>query len=213
MEEKRIPALILNILFNLVDEMMGHASLVMLLRQAGLEQYVDSPPPLDESPSITVPEYSCLLAHIYEIFGARGSKPLFLRGGRIAAAELRKHHPTRFAVAGTALKLLPTPKRMQIVLDQLCKEGEEAYGTPHHLEEEDDHFDLVMSSCPYCAEISKQAIATGRPVTRAVCHIPAAVIGEMVQWATGDPHLVEEVECMALGAPACRFRVVKAAAP
>ncbi len=213
MEEKRIPALILHILFNQVDEMMGHASLVMLLKQAALEQYIGAPPPLDESPSITVPEYSRLLAHIYEIFGARGSKPLFLRGGKIAAAELRKHHPTRFAVAGTALKLLPAPKRMQIVLDQLCKEGEESYGTPHHLEEGDDHFDLVMPSCPYCAEIIKQATATGRPVTKAVCHIPAAVIGEMVQWITGEPHPVEEVECTALGAPACRFRVSKAATP
>lgn len=213
MDEKRIPALILHILFNLVDEMMGHHSLVMLLRQAGLEQYNNAPPPLDESPSITVPEYSRLLAHIYEIFGARGAKPLFLRGGRIAAAELRKHHPTRFAVAGTALKLLPTVKRMQIVLDQLCKEGEEVYGTPHHLEEKDSHFDLVMNSCPYCAEIIGQAVATGRPVIRPVCHIPVAVIDEMMQWATGDPHSVEEVECIALGAEACRFRVSKGATP
>lgn len=211
MDEKRIPALILHIMFNQVDEMMGHRSLVMLLRQASLEQYIDAPPPLDESPSITIPEYSRLLAHIYEIFGARGARPLFRRGGRMAATELRKHHPTRFAVAGTALKLLSTRKRMQIVLDQLCKEGEDIYGTPHRLEEKDDAFDLIMESCPYCAEIIKQVTATGRPIIRPVCHIPAAVIGEMMQWATGEPHSVEEVECMALGAPACRFRVSKAA--
>jgi predicted hydrocarbon binding protein len=213
MDENRIPALILNILFNQVDEMMGHGSLVMLLRQAGLEHYVDAPPPLDESPSITVPKYSRLLAHIYEIFGPRGSKALFRRGGRMAAVELRKHHPTRFAVAGTALKLLPVHTRMQIVLDQLCKEGEDIYGTPHHLEETNDAFDLVMESCPYCAEIIKQSTATGQPVIRAVCQIPAAVIDEMVQWITGEPHPVEEVECIALGASACRFRVDKTAAP
>ncbi|MCD6552509.1 MAG: hypothetical protein DRI52_05435 [Chloroflexi bacterium] len=211
MDEKRIPALILRILFDQVDEMMGHHSLVMLLRQAGLEQYVDALPPLDESPSVTVPEYSRLLAHIYAIFGARGAKPLFRRGGKMAAAELRKHHPTRFAMAGTALKLLPTHKRMQIVLDQLCKEGEEIYGTPHRLEEKDGAFELIMESCPYCTEIIKQTATTGQPIIRPVCHIPAAVIGEMMQWATGEPHSVEEVECMALGAPACRFRVSKAA--
>ncbi len=213
MEEKRIPALILHILFNLVDEMMGHHSLVMLLRQAGLEQYINNPPPLDESPSITVPEYSRLLAHIYEIFGPRGSKPLFSRGGRMAAAELRQHHPTRFTVAGTALKLLPTHKRMQLVLEQLCKEGEAVYGTPHLLEENDSYFDLVMPVCPYCAEIATRANATKQPVIRPVCHIPAAVIGEMMQWATGENHPVQEVECIALGARACRFRVSKEAAP
>ncbi|MDY7041745.1 MAG: 4-vinyl reductase [Chloroflexota bacterium] len=211
MSENRIPALILNILFSQVDEMMGHQSLVMLLRQAGLEQYSNAAPPLDESPSITVEEYSRLLAYIYEIFGPRGSKPLFRRGGRMAAAELRKHHPTRFAVAGTALKLLPGQKRMQIVLDQLCKEGEDIYGTPHRLEEKDDAFELIMEACPYCAGIIKQTAITRQPIIRPVCHIPTALIGEMVEWATGAPHLVGETECMALGALVCRFRVDKAA--
>ena len=79
MEENRIPSLLLNILFAQVDEMMGRRSLIMLLRQAGLAEYVDNVPPMDDSPSITVEQYSGLLANIYEIFGARGARPIFLR--------------------------------------------------------------------------------------------------------------------------------------
>ena len=52
MEEKRIPSLLLNILLTQVDEMMGRRSLIMLLRQAGLAEYVDNVPPMDDTPSI-----------------------------------------------------------------------------------------------------------------------------------------------------------------
>jgi predicted hydrocarbon binding protein len=209
MEEKRIPSLLLNILFAQVDEMMGRRSLIMLLRQAGLSSYVDNSPPMDDSPSITVAEYSALLANIYEIFGARGARPIFLRGGRLGAAELRRQRPAQFAVSGMALKLLPTAKRMQIVLDKLADQGEEMYGASHHLEEESDAFYLSIGDCPYCAEITRRYTAQNKPITRPVCHIPAAIVDEMMEWATDQKHLVEEVACIAMGDPACRFRVSK----
>jgi predicted hydrocarbon binding protein len=209
MEENRIPSLLLNILFTQVDEMMGRRSLIMLLRQAGLAEYVDNVPPMDDSPSITVEQYSGLLANIYEIFGARGARPIFLRGGRLGAAEIRRQRPAQFAVAGTALKLLPASRRMKLVLDRLAEQGEELYGTPHHLHEEENAFFIDMPGCPYCAEIARRRMEENRLVTRPVCHIPVAAVAEMMEWAMGQKHLVEEVACIAVGDPECRFRISK----
>jgi predicted hydrocarbon binding protein len=209
MEEKRIPSLLLNILFTQVDEMMGRRSLIMLLRQAGLGAYIDNIPPMDDSPSITVDEYSGLLANIYDIFGARGARPIFLRGGRLGAAELRRQRPAQFAVGGMALRLLPTAKRMQIVLDKLSDQGEEMYGSSYHLAEQDDAFILEIGACAYCAEINRRSRTQNMPVTKPVCHIPAAIIDEMMEWATDQKHLVEETACIAMGDPVCRFRVSK----
>ncbi|MEJ2209312.1 MAG: methanogen output domain 1-containing protein [Anaerolineae bacterium] len=209
MDEKRIPAMLLNILFTQVDEMMGRRSLIMLLRQAGLGEYVDNLPPMDESPSVTVAQYSQLLSNIYDIFGARGARPIMLRGGRLGAAELRRQRPAQFAVAGTALKLLSPTRRMRIVLEKLTEQGEDLYGTPHHLHEEDDAFLVEMSNCPYCSEITRRAAAANKPVGKPVCHIPLAVIDEMVEWVTGQKHLVEEISCIAVGDDTCRFRVAR----
>lgn len=209
MDEKRIPSLLLNILFAQVEDMMGRRSLIMLLRQAGLAEYIDSVPPMDDTPCITVEQYSNLLANIYDIFGARGARPIFLRGGRLGATEMRRQRPAQFAVAGTALKLLPSGKRMQLVLDRLAEQGEELYGTPHHLFEEENAFVVEMPDCPYCAEINRRHMAQSRPITKPVCHIPGAVISEMMEWAMGQKHLVEEVSCIALGDPTCRFRISK----
>jgi predicted hydrocarbon binding protein len=201
--------MLLNILLTQVEDMMGRRSLIMLLRQVGLADYVDDLPPMDDSPSITVDQYSSLLANIYDIFGARGARPIFLRGGRLGAEELRRQRPAQFALAGTALKLLREPKRMERVLKQLAEQGEEMYGADYYLKEEDDAFFLEIGGCAYCAEITRRSQAENKPVTKPVCHIPAAIVEEMMEWATGHKHLVEEVACIAQGAPACRFRVAK----
>ncbi|MGD2205841.1 MAG: 4-vinyl reductase [Anaerolineae bacterium] len=209
MAEKRIPSMLLSILFTQVDDMMGRRSLIMLLRQAGLLEYVDNVPPMDDSPSITVEEYSTLLANIYEIFGARGARPIFLRGGRLGAVELRRQRPAQFAVSGMALKLLPTAKRMQLVLDKLVEQGEDMYGASYRLEEKDDAFFLSIADCPYCAEITRRHTEQNKPISKPVCYIPASIVSEMMEWATDQKHLVEEVACIAMGDPACRFRVSK----
>jgi predicted hydrocarbon binding protein len=209
-EEKRIPSLLLSILFAQVEEMMGRRSLILLLRQADLAEYLDAPPPIDETPSITVEQYSKLLSKIYDVFGARGARPIFLRGGRLGAAEIRRQRPAQFAVAGTALKLLPVARRMQIVLDKLVEQGEDLYGTPHLLQEEENAYIIEMPDCPYCAEIARSRAGEGSvPITQPVCHIPVAAVTEMMEWATGQRHLVEEVACIAQGDLSCRFRISK----
>jgi bacteriochlorophyll 4-vinyl reductase len=209
MQEKRIPSLLLNILFRQVDEAMGRRSLIMLLRQAKLGEYVDRLPPENETPSITVAEYSRLLANIYDVFGARAASSILVESGRLGAAEIRRQRPAQLAVTGTALKFLPAATRMRLVLERLAEQSEELYGTPHRLHEEDAAFVVEMEDCPYCAEIARRGQVEGKVSARPVCHIPASTFEETLEWATGQKHLVEETACIAMGDPACRFRMAK----
>lgn len=209
MEERRIPSLLLHVVFQQVRDLMGEKSLAMLLRQGGLSTYIENPPPADESPSISIRAYSTLLAGIYELFGPRGSRPIFLQGGRQGGREIRRLHPARYTLAGAALKFLPEHKRMALILEKVEEEGVELYGNPHHLREEEDAFYMEISDCPYCAEIARRAQEGLLAVTRPVCLIPAAVMQEMVEWGTGNRHPVREVACIALGDPACVFQIAK----
>ena len=209
MEERRIPNLLLHVVFQQVSDLMGANSLAMLLRQCGLSEYVDNPPPADESPSVTIQAYSSLLAGVYELFGPRGSRPIFLQGGRQGGQEIRRLHPTRYALAGTALKLLPENKRIELILQKVEEEGVELYGNPHHLREEEDAFYMEISDCPYCAEIASRAREGRLTVSRPCCLIPVAVYQEMIEWGTGNRHPVKETACIALGDPACVFQIAK----
>jgi len=209
MDERRIPSLLLHVVFQQVRDLMGDSALAMLLRQSGLAEYIDSPPPADESPAVSVRAYSGLLAGIYDLFGPRGSRPIFLQGGRRGGQHIRKLHPARYTLAGAALKLLPENKRMGMILEKVEEEGVELYGNPHHLREEEDAFYMEIADCPYCAEIARRARESGQAVARPVCLIPAAVMQEMVEWGTGNQHPVEEVACIAMGDPTCLFKIAK----
>ena len=209
MEEKRIPSFLLNLLLTQVNEMLGRRSLLMLLRQAGLAGYIDNMPLRDGSPSITVGQYSRLLASIYDTFGARDARFILLNGGHLAAVEIRRQHPARYALARTALKVLAADTRMRLVLEKLAEYSEDLYGTPHFLDENEDAFVAELPACPHCAELSQRTVSTNQPADKPVCHIPLAIIDEMVEWMTGERHLVEEVACIAMGDPACRFRVAR----
>jgi hypothetical protein len=208
-EEKRLPSIWLDILLSRVEALMGRRSLIMLLRQAGLSDYIDHPPVMDDTPSITISQYSRLLASIYDTFGAQSAHSIFLQSGQLGAAQSRKQSGPRLAITGTALRFRSGPKRMQIVLDRLAEQGTETYGVPHHVEEGEDAFHFEIAQCPYCGEISRRSKLRSSPIRKPVCHIPAAMLDEMVEWATGQRHLVEEVACMAQGAAACRFRIGK----
>jgi hypothetical protein len=209
MAEKLVPGALVNVLFGQVEEMMGRRSLRLLLRQAGLVDYVGSMYPLDDRPCLTANEYSTLLANIYDIFGAQAARPILLRGGWLTAAELRRHRSARSAMVDTALRFLPGPKRMEVVLERLAEQSTVMYGAEYRLREEEDAFYLEISDCPHCAEIAKRNREQNRPLAKPVCHIPTATIDEMMEWATGERHLVEEEACIAQGAPACRLRIGK----
>lgn len=209
MQEKHIPSLLLNVMFSQVTEQMGHRSLTLLLRRAGLPQYIHRAPLLDATPAITVQEYSQLLADMYDMFGAQSAQFLFLQSGRLAADELRRQQPARVQVAGTALRLLPVSRRMQIILDQLADLDEEMYGVAYHTLEESTAFYLEIEDCIYCAEIARRSHEQGQPAGKPVCHLPIGILAETIEWATGQRHLVEEISCIAQGADSCRFRISK----
>jgi hypothetical protein len=201
--ETRIPALLLNTLLAEVGQTMGRRSLIALLRRADLEVYVDYPPPADDTPSMTVAEWSTLVAEIYEVFGPKVTQMILWHAGTTAAAAFRGRSLAA-QVGGTAMRLLPAERRLRLALERLAARGEALFGTAHQLREGPDAFYLVVTDCPHCA-----AIPPEQHLRRPVCHLVAAAVADTVEWATGEKHLVEEVSCIAQGDHECRFRVAR----
>jgi len=210
MEEKRIPARVLRILVDQVKELMGERALRLLFAQAGLPRYDETHlPPMDDSPTVTLSEYSRVLYTIRKVFGEKGARALMLKGGRAAFEELRRENPTRYAVVGAALKVLPEVKRIHLALRRLLEEAQSFYGNRYELIEQQDAFIVDIHECPYCAVEQRQVAAGKALVERPICHIPVGAYSSLVQWVSGKTHRVEEITCMAMGAPTCRIRIEK----
>jgi predicted hydrocarbon binding protein len=189
------------------EEVVGKRGLGAVLRDAGLEQFVDNYPP-DETKvisNLTFGDYSNLSAELLTFFG-RAGKGMLRRIGRLSARHGIKRQGAVFGLA-TALssKVLPIPMQLKIGLTNMqngfIKLSQEVGEEVHlRLEDRGDRFAYIDEDCSQCA--GKQADAH-------ICLIRTGTIQEALHWLTGREFDVQEVECRAMGAPACVWEILK----
>jgi len=191
------------------EEVVGKQGLSIILRENGLERFIDNYPPehLRISKDINCGDYAKLCTGLLKFYG-RAGKSVVIRIGRISSKLAIEKQGSLFNVAArTAMKLLPLETQIKTGLDnmqdgfrKLYKEG----GSEIHLNLEDrgDRWAYVAESCPLCA---------GKEADSHICWSWIGTLKESLMWLTGKDLEVEEVECRAMGAPACVWEVHKTA--
>ncbi len=183
-----------------IGEVMGERGLNVVLRQAGLERYVDELPPNNLEQGVATAEYATLNQEVQEFYG-RAGKGMLQRIGRASFRYGVEEQATLMGVAGTALKLMPQKTRIKFILTQMAKSlmdvNEDTY---IEVQETPEGLVLADFTCGVCCR---------RKAERPICYLYVGSISEAVKWATGRDYKVREIECRAMGAQACRFLVVE----
>lgn len=200
MEEHRIPGSLALIIFRSVEEHIGKNGLNMFLKRAGLEQYIDEPPPNDETPTIEMSKFKQAIQLVIELFGEKAGKPLLLRWGRLTFEYALKERPTLFGLAGLVTKFMSEEGKTRFILKRVLKESENLYDVPHILTEDDDNFNIEIQDCFYCGDLHSE---------NCICWPPVGFWIAMMEWITGKEYDVKEVECRAQGAESCKFVIPK----
>ncbi len=189
------------------EEVVGKQGLHVLLREHKLERFIDNYPPelLKISRTITLGEYAQLCAGLLTFFG-RAGKSMVIRSGRIASKyAIEKQSGVYNVAAKTAAKLMPSGMQVKLVLDSIANGYNKLYtenGQELHFSVEDrgDNWAFISVECPLCA---------GKAAEQPMCWGRIGTLKESLLWLTGKDFNVEEVECRALGAPACVWEVSK----
>ncbi|MDY7078257.1 MAG: 4-vinyl reductase [Chloroflexota bacterium] len=183
-----------------IGEVMGERGLNVVLRQAGLERYIDELPPDDLGQDVATTEYATLNQAVEEFYG-RAGKGMLRRIGRTLFNYGVEEQATLMGVAGTALKLMPQKTRVKFILTQMAKSlmdvNDETY---IEVRETSEGFILADFTCGVCC---------CREAEHPICHLYIGSISEAVKWATGQDYGVREIECRAMGAEECQFLVVE----
>lgn len=189
------------------EEVVGRRGLEIVLRDAGLERFIDSYPP-DETRAVsglTFGDYANLSAGLLVFFG-RASKGMLRRVGRLSAQQGIRQQGAVFGLA-TALssKLLPIPMQIKIGLTNMqngFRKLSQEVGEEIRLDLEDrgDRFAYIDADCSQCA---------GKEADTPICLIRTGTLAEALHWLTGREFDVQEVECRAMGAPACVWEISK----
>jgi predicted hydrocarbon binding protein len=105
-----------------------------------------------------------------------------------------------------AARLVPETKKIRLVLEKAEEKHNEMYrneeGEPTaRLVEEEDYFLYTIKD-----HWKSEGVNSEKPV----CNLYLGFFRYAVEWITGHPHEVEEVECRALGHPVDMYRIAKA---
>jgi predicted hydrocarbon binding protein len=189
------------------EEVVGKRGLSIVMRDAGLERLIDNYPPneLKLSGDVTFRDYTALNAGLFSFFG-RAGKSMVLRIGRLSSQRAIEQQGALFNVAATvASKVLPLPTQLKMGLENMQDGFHKLYQPTGRdvrlrLEDRGDRLAYVAIDCPCCA--GKQADAP-------MCWLWVGVLQESIHWLTGRDFEVQEVECRAMGAPACVWEISK----
>jgi len=187
------------------EEVVGKQGLHVLLRDRRLDRFIDNYPPelLKISGTITLGDYAELCTGLLTFFG-RAGKSVVIRSGRLTTKyAIEKQSAVYNVAARAAAKLLPSGMQVKMVLDSMANGYNKLYaenGEELHFRVEDrgNRWGFVSVECPHCA---------GKSADQAMCWGRIGALKEGVSWLTGKEFDVEEVECRALGAPACVWEI------
>ncbi len=181
-----------------IGEVMGERGLKVVLRQVGMERYVDELPPNDLEQGVSTTEYAALNQAVEEFYG-RAGKGMLKRIGRASFRYGVEEQTALMGVAGAALKLMPQKTRIKFILTQTAKSLMDVNNETYiEVQETPEGFIFADFTCGVCC---------GRKAEHPICHLYIGSISEAVKWATGHDYEVREIECRAMGAEACRFLV------
>jgi bacteriochlorophyll 4-vinyl reductase len=198
---KRIPSWLWRIVLQCTTDHIGEKGTTVVLRRCGLEEAIGSDPEDDETPSITVKEFSHYIKALFDIFGEEGAKPILLRSGKIGFISAYERMPAPIKAARTLVRVLPEKKRLIMVIREFSKAFDETMGTAGNVRTEGEKIVVEIPDCPYCKGITTETPA---------CYVEIGLLFQLIETAVGTGYTVRETHCMAAGDDVCRFVIEKA---
>ncbi len=171
-------------------------------RLAGLDRYLETPPPDDNRLTTRGEDFAALMNGIFTMYGEPASRGIFRRWGR-HFATVSVNHRMSAHVLKPMLRLLPLQRRVHTVLNALMNEANTARGENlHSVKVIPTAYLFTVRDCLYCHSLHP---------SETVCYAIIGIIEGVLQWGTGREFAVRETQCQARGAGACVFEILKQA--
>ncbi|MFQ5435487.1 MAG: V4R domain-containing protein [Anaerolineae bacterium] len=189
------------ILLHSMEEVMGRNGLNALLNLTNMRQLIQEIPPDNLERAFDFAYITNLNRGLDEIYGPRGGRGLALRGGRAIFSRGLKQFGALAGVGDLAFKVLPLSTKLKIGVPAVARIFTQFSDQTSRVKEFDDHFLYYIDRCSMCWE---------RHTDRPICFIAVGILQEALRWVSGGLEFrVEEIECIAMGAEACLFKIDK----
>ncbi len=189
-----------------LESVIGSNGLKSILNYGHIEQYIDHLPPDNDDLEIPMEDLHCLYVSLLEVFGQKGARSLQLRIGREFIRIGVTKRPTIAKALKLSTRLLPEKTRIKLALEKFAEEYERRQPSPLYsprleVKEQEDCFLLIDKD-----NFESNGVTSDQPM----CATCVGRLQYLIEWITGHPHKVEEIQCRSMGDPVDIFRVSKA---
>lgn len=183
-----------------VEDVVGKSAMDGLLRQAQLVQYINNYPPATGDHGGHLQKYVSQLNRVlFDIYGARGSRAILQRVGRVQAFAMMEQDAHVTAAVKMAFKLAPQRLKTKLLLDKAAQEIGLRMNTSPKVHEEGGCYYYDDPACPYCIDWQHDT---------AVCYTVTGFLREVLRHIGEiEDAKIEEILCRAKGNASCRFRI------
>jgi predicted hydrocarbon binding protein len=184
-----------------MEEVIGKSGLSALLSSAGLETYINHPPPDTLARQFDFAYMAALNEALEEMYGTKGGRSIALRVGRACFALGLKDFGAMAGVNHPSFQALPLLDKTLLGLKALASIFTHFSDQECSVVDAGDQFQFVVEISP---------MAWGRVADRPVCHALGGMIQESLRWVSkGYEFHVQEIACHATGSDHCVFKINK----
>ncbi len=197
------PNTIARIAFEATRDLIGAEAMTTLLREQGLEQYIQAFPPDNLQRQFDFVDFAALMAGIdaLQVRQPRTPSLAWQIGARCYSAGLKTFGTlSGFGAVALGFQALPLNVKIKMGLLAMVTIFSTLSDQLSDLEDHDDHFAYVIRRCPICM---------GRGSEVPMCEMAGAMIEEGLYWLTQSRYSVIETCCHATGDDECRFVIDK----
>ena len=185
-----------------LEEVMGKNGLNAILEVAHLSDLIDNYPPANLEKAFDFAHYSSINGALEEMYGLRGGNNLAFRAGEATFTDALQNYGAMAEVSDLAFRYLPLEQKIRLGLPAMGRIFSQVSDQKSTFSEDDDAYYYIIERCPVCWG------RTGK--SEPVCFLAAGLLAESLKWVSGGLAFdIQEIECIAMGAPACRFRINK----
>jgi predicted hydrocarbon binding protein len=191
------------------EEVAGKQGLNIVMREAGLERFIDNYPPEDftGSAGASLRDYALLSTGLLKFFGRAGRGGLLRIGKRSTRLAIDKQMEMMgIGAMLAAARLLPMGMKQKAGLDANISAFKKVYKDVSgidwraHVEDRGDKWAYIVEDCALCLDHEADA---------PICAVFTGTLGESMLWFLEKEFDVQEVQCRAQGANACVWEISK----
>lgn len=178
-----------------IQEIIGEAGLVAVLKQAGilLEEGGVSRETFQQT--LTFSEVCRIQISLETLLGARSGRGVAMRSGRVMFRQILREFGSELGLSDLVFRLSPIEVKLQTGLDILARILSEHMNFIANAETNETQLLFKIDRCPVCWEREADAV---------VCHLIVGMLQEVAYWVSGGKiFLIEEKTCISRGEPAC----------